>query len=333
MMAGKQYRPAELPQLPDGEKRFIKGEYTNISDALRSANETLGSLGALAFEDLVSDILLRDSVGLSVIGRSANSTGKPADIVAGTDGHVLRLAGTTLGFGTIVTAGIADDAVTYAKMQNVSATDKVLGRSTAGAGNVEEIACTSFGRSLLDDADAAAGRTTLGVSYGKQSFWVPANAWELGTAARGTYTDGSGHVWPTLDFDQTTLERVYFSVGMPKNWDLGTITAYVYWTAASGTGGVTWLINLGSVQDNESLGDAYSTGTTATDTFQTANNLHISPESGGLIPSSGGESVATHDCLKFIVQRFTSDSGDTLTADARLIGVKFIYNTTSHTDD
>ncbi len=58
---------------------------------------------------------------------------------------------------------IDPDAVTYAKMQNVSATDKVLGRSTAGAGDVEEIACTAAGRALIDDADAAAQRTTLGL--------------------------------------------------------------------------------------------------------------------------------------------------------------------------
>ena len=55
------------------------------------------------------------------------------------------------------------DAVTYAKMQNVSATDKLLGRSTAGSGNVEEITCTAAGRALLDDADSAAQRTTLGL--------------------------------------------------------------------------------------------------------------------------------------------------------------------------
>jgi len=58
---------------------------------------------------------------------------------------------------------IANDAVTYAKMQDVSDTDKVLGRSTAGAGNVEEIACTAAGRALLDDATAGAQRTTLGL--------------------------------------------------------------------------------------------------------------------------------------------------------------------------
>jgi hypothetical protein len=59
---------------------------------------------------------------------------------------------------------IDDDVVTYAKIQDVSATDKLLGRSTAGAGNVEEIACTAAGRALIDDADAAAQRTTLGLS-------------------------------------------------------------------------------------------------------------------------------------------------------------------------
>lgn len=63
--------------------------------------------------------------------------------------------------GTVFT--IDNDVVTYAKMQNVSATDKLLGRSTAGAGDVEEIACTAFGRSLIDDVDASAARTTLGL--------------------------------------------------------------------------------------------------------------------------------------------------------------------------
>lgn len=63
------------------------------------------------------------------------------------------------------TTTIANDSVTYAKMQNVSATDRLLGRSTAGAGDVEEITCTSFGRSLIDDADAATARATLGAGY------------------------------------------------------------------------------------------------------------------------------------------------------------------------
>lgn len=61
-----------------------------------------------------------------------------------------------------ITADVRDASITYAKIQNVSATDRVLGRSSAGAGSVEEITLTSFGRSLIDDADAATARSTLG---------------------------------------------------------------------------------------------------------------------------------------------------------------------------
>lgn len=60
-------------------------------------------------------------------------------------------------------AQVPDGAITYAKIQDISATDKLLGRSTAGAGDVEEIACTAAGRALIDDANVAAQRTTLGL--------------------------------------------------------------------------------------------------------------------------------------------------------------------------
>jgi len=64
------------------------------------------------------------------------------------------------------TAELLDDNVTYAKIQDVSVTDRLLGRVTAGAGDIEEIACTAAGRAILDDADASAQRTTLGLVIG-----------------------------------------------------------------------------------------------------------------------------------------------------------------------
>jgi hypothetical protein len=86
--------------------------------------------------------------------------------------QTITLSGEVTGSGTTaITTTIANDAVTYAKMQNVSATDKVLGRSTAGAGDVEEIACTAAGRAILDDANAAAQRITLGLE-----LWVATQA-------------------------------------------------------------------------------------------------------------------------------------------------------------
>ena len=65
--------------------------------------------------------------------------------------------------GSVTTAKVANDSITYAKLQNVPATDRLLGRSSAGSGDVEEITCTAFGRSLIGSADAAAARTTLSV--------------------------------------------------------------------------------------------------------------------------------------------------------------------------
>lgn len=64
--------------------------------------------------------------------------------------------------GTYPSPTVATDAITYAKIQNVSATDRVLGRSTAGAGDMEEITFTAAARALADDATAAAMLVTLG---------------------------------------------------------------------------------------------------------------------------------------------------------------------------
>ena len=79
-----------------------------------------------------------------------------------TGNQTVTLSGDASGSGaTSIFVTIANDAVTYAKIQNVSATDRLLGRSSAGAGDIEEITCTAFARSMLDDADASAVRTTL----------------------------------------------------------------------------------------------------------------------------------------------------------------------------
>ena len=84
---------------------------------------------------------------------------------------------TTLGTGVVNTTNISVDAVTYERIQNVSTNDVILGRSTAGAGDIEEITCTSAARDFLDDVDATAQRATLGLG-------------DLATAT-GTWTDGS----------------------------------------------------------------------------------------------------------------------------------------------
>lgn len=73
-----------------------------------------------------------------------------------------------IGAKAIGTAQLDDSIVTYAKIQNVSATDKLLGRASIGSGVVEEIICTSAGRALLDDVSVSAQITTLGLDNTKK---------------------------------------------------------------------------------------------------------------------------------------------------------------------
>lgn len=105
----------------------------------------------------------RTTLGL---GTLATQSGTFSGTSSGTNtgDQTITLTGDVTGSGTgSFSATIANDAVTYAKIQNVSATDKLLGRQTAGAGDIEEITCTSFARTLLDDSSASDARTTLGL--------------------------------------------------------------------------------------------------------------------------------------------------------------------------
>lgn len=129
----------------------------------------------------------------------------------------------------------------------------------------------------------------------------------------------------TLDFDQTTEEGAGFFLPMPKAWDEGTITFIPYWTAASGTGGVVWQLKAVATSDDDALDVAMGTAQTSTDTFITANDCHIGPTSSAITIAG---TPTNNDLVYFEITRKVADAGDTLTADAKLIGIKLLitYN-------
>jgi hypothetical protein len=161
----------------DAEKQPLDATLTALAAANWAANALPIGTGA--------DTLAQTSFAANTFPARA-STG---DLVAKTitdfglslvDDVDAAAARATLGVGAVGTQGDGDkgditvsgsggawtidnDAVTYAKMQNVSATDRLLGRQTAGAGDVEEITCTAAGRAILDDASASDQRATLGL--------------------------------------------------------------------------------------------------------------------------------------------------------------------------
>jgi hypothetical protein len=147
--------PTDVLQIPDYLRRL------NVALQAPGVQVDHGGLGGLTDDDhpqyirhslaaAVSDFLVASGVGAFV-----KKTLAEVKTILGLESLAYK--------STVATGDIDADAVTYATMQNVSATDKVLGRFNAGAGDVEEIACTAAGRALVDDADAATQRTTLGL--------------------------------------------------------------------------------------------------------------------------------------------------------------------------
>lgn len=180
----------------------------------------------------------------------------------------------------------------------------------------------------IPDSNGTMLTTANGRSQGKETIWMPASAMAVPTtngAAAGT-TIGTNVVYRTLDFDQTTSESAQFQIAMPKSWNLGTLTFISYWTAASGTGTVTFTMQAQAISNDDVLDTAFSGGVSVTDTLIATGDVHVADESTGLTVTG---TPAAGDLVAFKILRDISDS---LNADAKLIGVRIIY-TTNAADD
>jgi len=128
-------------------------------------NSSSGVLTATGFAGA-----LTGNVTGNISGSSGSTTGNAATATAlanartiagvsfdGTANISLNNNAITNGAGyltAVATGNIADDAVTYAKIQNVSATNRILGRDSSGAGAIEEITPANL-RTMINVEDGA----------------------------------------------------------------------------------------------------------------------------------------------------------------------------------
>jgi hypothetical protein len=123
----------------------------------------------------------------------------------------------------------------------------------------------------------------------------------------------------TLDFDQSTLQSAQIAVPMPKSWDEGTVTVQFIWTATAGTGNVIWGVKAVAISDGDVIDTAFGTAQTVTDTLIATGDQHETTFTSALTVAG---SPVNNDVVYFYFYRDAANGSDTLTASAKLIGVR-----------
>ncbi|GBU21086.1 hypothetical protein R80B4_00975 [Fibrobacteres bacterium R8-0-B4] len=181
---------------------------------------------------------------LSVLGNATNTN--PAAVTAiqaGTDGYVLRRSGTTLGFGQIAAAGIADGVITTAKLASGIG---VLGQRTATSAAPAYYAPTAAGQYLRSTAANAYEWATVTIPT------IPATAGLIYTASANA-TAFSALSLAAGNIPYATAANTPSVIAAPSTTAINylrhtaaALTTVPAWVAASGATSVRADIGLGS---------------------------------------------------------------------------------------
>lgn len=115
----------------------------------------------------------------------------------------------------------------------------------------------------------------------------------------------------TWDFDQTSRESVWLNAPVRGN----TVAFDFYWTCTAGSGGVYWSGDSNAAGPDSTL-DVAADRSAAADTMIATEIMHVARGSRFRV-----NPVAPGGILIAQISRDPTNAADTLTADARLIGV------------
>ncbi len=162
---------------------------------------------------------------------------------------------------------------------------------------------------------------------GTHTQWIPAGAWGTVTTNGAEFAElelaTNDIMLQTFNFDTTTSEKIQFWWEPPAEWNAGTITFNTKWTAAGGCACQTFILSLaGHSYTNSDAIDAALGGTpaTTTDLLITVNDMHNSPESTAVTIEGATKGEA-------VVLQLSRTISDTLSVDAKVIGINITYTT------
>lgn len=204
------------------------------------------------------------------------------------------------------------------------ATARLLGRSTAGTGAIEEI---QVGTGL----DLTAGVLTAsggGGGGGNLPYNMSADFF------RPTKTDGCGDLDQVEFIASVQPNMVYlpFAAGvdtfaeamiavMPANWNATNVSFRILWAHPETTTDfdVVWAVKCRQVQPGQLVAGGFGTEVDVTDTGGTANTYYLT-DAIAVVPGGTG-SVGALSSLYISVSRKGTDGADTMAVEARLLGV------------
>jgi hypothetical protein len=214
--------------LSDGDKGDIT---VSGSGAVWTIDNNVVTYAKIQNISTTDRLLGRDTAGAGIIEEISVSgglefTGGPGIRTSAFTGDVTKSAG-----GTVLT--IANDIVTYAKMQNISATSRFLGRITAGAGDTEELTGTQA-TTLLNTFTSAlkglvppSGGGTVNFLRADGTFTTPAGTGVTTGAFTPVLSFGGASVGITYATQHGSYQRVnkwiHFNLTVELS-DVGTST-------------------------------------------------------------------------------------------------------------
>ena len=265
------------------------------------------------------------------------ATGNDPLIAANGGDSNIDLAIAPKGTGEIVVGtGSADATITSSGAHNLvldtnSGTNSGTITITDGANG--NIVIAPNGTGVAQAVDGGDNTAAIKIA-GKESIWVPASSMypntTNGCAAIAQVELSNGPEIKTLDFDKDSDEFAQFAVAFPKSWNEGTVTFQAYFTADStNTGTVSWDLQGVACADNDTINVAFGTAVapTAKAHSGTANDLDVTAESGAVTIAG---SPSTDEEVFFQISRDVSE--DSLTADAKLLGIKLFFTTDAAND-
>lgn len=315
----------DIAALAVTDGNIIVGDGTNwVAESGATARTSLGV--AIGTDVQAFDAQLADLAGLAVTdGNFIVGDGANWVVESG------ATARTSIGLGAADTVAFASVTATTTD-SNFSTTGETI---LASGTTAQEPSGTAGGVRIDSDTDELTysdGTTWFTTKKaGRETIWLPAHSWIPNTTNGPALIDNESTtnkvMYKTLDFDMTTSESAQFAVMMPKNWNLGVIRARPIWTAASGTGTVTFTVSGVAISNDGAIDTAFGTGIAVTDTLLATGDMHDAGETADITIAG---TPALYDLIFLRIERTISD---TLSADAKLVGCHIYITTNAASDD